>query len=202
MNHSIKRNMNRRSFLRLTGTAFSALAVSAALPASALSLFGLGGGESAPAAEFNPVPLGELVNLKDVRKKATDEQLQEAYNVAVELMRPLAGKPVKQQVTELYSILRHFFDTQMTYSMTSEHYNDPYGFFVLKSASCAGCARATGFCLNILGLPFEHVHPNKYCHQWARVLIDGEYWICDPYCLYVGPEPAPYKHPNVTCPET
>ena len=66
---------------------------------------------------------------------------------------------------------------------------------ILGTASCAGCARATGLCLNILGMPYEHVNENQYSHQWCRVNIDGTYWICDAYGLYCGPEPAPYMHP-------
>ena len=61
--------------------------------------------------------------------------------------------------------------------------------------SCAGATRATGLCLNMLGIPYEHVHENQYCHQWARVDVNGEYWVVDPYGLVLGPEPAPYKHP-------
>ena len=85
---------------------------------------------------------------------------------------------------------------QVVYSMSAPHYNDPYGYFVAGVSSCAGCARATGLCLNILGIPYEHVNENQYSHQWCRVKMpDGSYWICDAYGLYVGPEPAPYQHP-------
>lgn len=52
--------------------------------------------------------------------------------------------------------------------METPHYNDPYGYFILHTASCAGSTRATGLCLN---------------------------WICDPFGLYCGPEEAPYEHP-------
>ena len=87
------------------------------------------------------------------------------------------------------------FDSGMTYSTDTPHYNDPYGYFVLGVASCAGCARATGLCLNILGIHYEHVNENQWGHQWCRVNIDGTYWICDAYGLYCGPEPGPYAHP-------
>lgn len=61
----------------------------------------------------------------------------------------------------------------MSYSMSADHYNDPYGYFILGSASCAGCTRATGLCLNILGIPYEHVNENQYSHQWCRVNVNG-----------------------------
>ena len=76
-----------------------------------------------------------------------------------------------------------------------DHYNDPYGYFVLGSASCAGCTRATGLCLNVLGISYEHVNENQYSHQWCRVPVGDTYWICDAYGLYCGPEPAPCQHP-------
>mgnify|MGYP006987329558 CR=1 FL=1 len=80
----------------------------------------------------------------------------------------------------------------MAYSMEANHYNDPYGYFVLRTASCAGCARATALCLDILGIPYEHVNENQYSHQWCRVpMEDGSYWICDAFGLYCGPEPEP-----------
>ena len=83
----------------------------------------------------------------------------------------------------------------MAYSMEANHYNDPYGYFVLRTASCAGCARATALCLDILGIPYEHVNENQYAHQWCRVpMEDGSYWICDAFGLYCGPEPEPYQH--------
>ena len=87
-------------------------------------------------------------------------------------------------------------DGSMAYSMEANHYNDPYGYFVLRTASCAGCARATALCLDILGIPYEHVNENQYSHQWCRVpMEDGSYWICDAFGLYCGPEPEPYQHP-------
>ena len=67
---------------------------------------------------------------------------------------------------------------------------------MLHVASCAGCTRTTGLCLNMLGIPYEHVNENQWSHQWCRVpMPDGSYWICDAYGLYCGPEPAPYQHP-------
>ena len=75
-------------------------------------------------------------------------------------------------------------------------YNTPYGYLVNRIASCAGCARATGLCLNILGIPYEHVNENKWLHQWCRVRLDnGAFWISDAFGLYVGPEHSPYRHP-------
>lgn len=144
---------------------------------------------------FEPVPMAQLSNLASLRKKCTDDELRAAYDVALEIVTPLAKKSREEQLQGIAKALRDMFDKGMTYSTDAPHYNDPYGYFVLKTASCAGCTRATGLCLNILGIPYEHVNENQWGHQWCRVEVDGKYWICDAYGLYCGPEPAPYQHP-------
>ena len=137
----------------------------------------------------------KLANLSSLRKKATDGELAQAYNAALAVATPLAGLPREEQLIGIAKSLRAMVDSGMLYSMSSPHYNDPYGYFILHTASCAGCTRATGLCLNILGIPYEHVNENQYSHQWCRVNVNGTYWICDAYGLYCGPEPAPYTHP-------
>lgn len=147
---------------------------------------------------FVPVPMSELANLKSLRKKASDDELRQAYDIAVQLVAPYAELSREEQLKGIATALRDRFESGMTYSMSAEHYNDPYGYLVLGSASCAGCTRTTGLCLNILGIPYEHVNENQYSHQWCRVdMGNGVYWICDAYGLYCGPEPAPYCHPYV-----
>ena len=144
---------------------------------------------------FEPVPMAKLANLSSLRKKATDGELAQAYNAALAVATPLAGLPREEQLIGIAKSLRAMVDGGMVYSMSAPHYNDPYGYFILHTASCAGCTRATGLCLNILGIPYEHVNENQYSHQWCRVNVNGTYWICDAYGLYCGPEPAPYTHP-------
>ena len=141
------------------------------------------------------VPMKDLANLKSLRKKASDEEMTQAYNVAAEVVAPYIGSSREEQLYGIASAVRAIFDNGMTYSMSDAHYNDPYGYFILGSASCAGCTRATGLCLNMLGIPYEHVNENQYSHQWCRVEVNGTYWICDAFGLYCGPEPEPYKHP-------
>ena len=113
------------------------------------------------------------------------------------MVTPLALMSRENQLYGIASALRAVVDDgSMAYSMEANHYNDPYGYFVLHTASCAGCARATALCLDILGIPYEHVNENQYSHQWCRVpMEDGGYWICDAFGLYCGPEPEPYQHP-------
>ena len=158
-------------------------------------------------APFEPVPLNELANLKSLRRKASDEEMAQAYQAALKVVTPLARLSREEQLRGIAKALRAMFESGiavalrerfedgMSYSMETPHYNDPYGYFVLGAASCAGCTRATGLCLNMLGIHYEHVNENQYDHQWCRVNVNGTYWICDAYGLYCGPEPAPYKHP-------
>ncbi len=144
---------------------------------------------------FTPVPLKKLANYKSIKKKMTDAEFQQAYDVALQIVTPFANMSREDQLTNIAIVLRERFDNGMTYSMSDAHYNDPYGYFILGTASCAGCTRATGLCLNILGISYEHVNEGAYSHQWCRVNLNGTYWICDAFGLYVGPEPAPYQHP-------
>jgi len=128
----------------------------------------------------------------------SDDEFRMAYNFAAEFLKPMIGLSREEQLLDIAVILRTIFEDGMTYSMSAPHYDDPYGYFILGAASCAGCARATGMCLNMLGIPYEHVNEGQYSHQWCRVYVNGEYWICDAYGLYVGPEPAPYVHPYLS----
>lgn len=143
------------------------------------------------------VPVDRLANKSSLHRFTSASELKQAYEVAKEIVEPLANLNRKAQLCGIALMTRIISENEVTYSMSAKHYNDPYGFFVLHTASCAGSTRATGLCLNMLGIPYEHVHEGEMnSHQWARVNVDGTYWICDAYGLYCGPEPAPYEHPN------
>lgn len=144
---------------------------------------------------FAPVALNKLSNYKSLKQKMTDAQFKQAYDEAVKLVKPYADLNREEQVCAIALAMRERYENGMSYSMETAHYNDPYGFFVEGAASCAGCTRATGLCLNILGIPYEHVNENQYSHQWCRVKVGQIYYICDAYGLYCGPEQTPYKHP-------
>lgn len=146
---------------------------------------------------FTPVAVDKLANLKSLKKKCTDAEFQQAYNKAVELVTPVAKSSREEQLRYIKDELRSMLDSgKVAYTTDVPHYNDPYGYFIAGVSSCAGCTRATGICLNVLGIPYEHVNENQWRHQWCRVKMqDGTYWICDAFGLYSGPEPAPYVHP-------
>ena len=148
-----------------------------------------------PAATDSIVPLGQLANYKSIKKKMINDEFQAAYDAALGIVQPLVGLGAEEQLTGIMIALRARFENGMAYSTSANHYNDPYGYLILGAASCAGSARTTGLCLNMLGYSYEHVNENQWSHQWCRVNIDGTYWICDPYGLYAGPEPSAYAHP-------
>ena len=143
-----------------------------------------------------PVPLKKLANYASLKKKQTDTEFLKAYNEALQIVTPLKNLSRQEQLFGIARALRYLVEIgRVHYSTSAPHYNDPYGYFVLGVSSCAGCTRATGLCLNILGIPYEHVNENKWSHQWCRVNVNGVYWICDAFGLSCEPEPAPYKHP-------
>ena len=143
-----------------------------------------------------PVPINKLANYKSLKKKMTNAEFQQAYDVALKIVTPIAKWSREEQIKGITYYLRNLFNSGIIYTTSEPHYNDPYGYFVKGVASCAGCARATGLCLNILGIPYEHVNENKWDHQWCRIKVGDTYWISDAFVFYYGPEPAPYKHPK------
>lgn len=144
------------------------------------------------------VPLNRLENLPSIQKKLSRAQLTQAYEEARQIVEPLADLPIEAQLGGIALAIRIRNDKKVTYSMSAPHYNDPYGFFVTGNASCAGSTRATGLCLNMLGISYEHVNEDQFGHQWARVNVNGTYWICDAFGLYCGPEKEAYKHPVIS----
>lgn len=118
---------------------------------------------------FEPVPISQLANYKSLKKSMTDAEFQAAYDAARKIIEPLAKKDRTEQLKGIASALRDMVDSgKVAYTTSEPHYNDPYGFFVSGVASCAGCTRATGLCLNMLGISYEHVNENQYTHQWCR----------------------------------
>lgn len=144
---------------------------------------------------FNPVPINQLQNADTLHYNLTEEQYKASYDAALEFSRPAANLPLKEKLKYVAVSLRVFKDKYIEYSTSAPHWIDTYGYFILKKASCQGATNAVGMVLNQLGIPYEHVNFNKWTHQWCRVKVGSEYWICDAYGVYYGPEPAPYQHP-------
>lgn len=142
------------------------------------------------------VPIDQLQNRKKLQQRCTNAQFQAAYDEAVKIVTPLLGLPREEQMQGIYRALRAKVNSgNFSYSTSASHYDDPYGYLILGTASCAGCARATGLCLNVLGYSFEHVNENQWTHQWCRVDFGGAYWVCDPFAMCNQAELVPYEHP-------
>lgn len=155
---------------------------------------------AAPAATATTVDkivsLNDLANYSSLKKKMSDAEFQAAYNEALKIVQPLAELSKEEQAKGIFNALRAMTDNgTVSYSEEAPHYNDAYGYLVSHVASCAGSARTTGLCLNMLGMNYEHVNENQWSHQWCRVNIDGVMWIVDPYGYVCAPETAPYAHP-------
>jgi len=155
------------------------------------------------------VPKELLYNRENLRKKCDKAEFYNAYDQAYQIVYPLRGKTRLEQLNIITYTISNIVNQSVPYSIKSYHYNDPCGVFSCRQkdtngnlihplgASCAGVTRATGLCLNMLAIPYEHVNYKEWKHEWCRVNINGVYYICDPYLGYVGPEPAPYKHPLI-----
>lgn len=155
------------------------------------------------------VPKELLYNRKNLRKKCDEAEFYNAYNQAYAIVYPMRGMTRIAQLNAITFRISTIVNSSVPYSTKSYHYNDPCGVFSCRQrdsngnlihplgASCDGVTRATGLCLNMLAIPYEHVNENTWKHQWCRVNINGVYYICDPYLGYVGVEPAPYKHPLI-----
>lgn len=143
---------------------------------------------------FTPIPPAKLQNIQSLRRKQTHREFQEAYKRALSIVTPLSGSSQKDQLIGIARSLRKLFNENGHYSTSEMYYNTPYGFFVGGVASCAGATRATGLCLNILGIQYVHMNENKWKHQWCRIIVDNEVWAVDPFGMYVGPESTyPYR---------
>lgn len=66
-------------------------------------------------------------------------------------------------------------------------YRTPYGVFVVRSASCAGCTRALIQVLEALGYTnLTHANANSWTHQWVIVTMDGQVGYADGQVGWVG----------------
>ncbi len=146
------------------------------------------------------VTIDKLQNYTSLKKKMTDAEFQTAYNEALKIVQPLVGLSREEQAMGIMTALRNMVDSgQVAYSTSYPHYNDAYGYLVNHVASCAGSTRTTGLCLNMLGINYEHVHENQWCHQWCRADLDGTTWVVDPYAYTCTSEAYAYWHPLADC---
>ena len=149
----------------------------------------------------SPVPWDFLYKRAELRGKCDQVEFEYAWNAANQIVTPILGQTRLSQLKSITASIQATVNDHVPYTNDTYHYNDVCGVFGCDieehgyGASCAGVTKATGLCLAMLGIPFQHVYENNMKHQWCRVLINGDWYICDPYLNYVGIEPCPWKHP-------
>ena len=115
----------------------------------------------------------------NIKRGMTTEQYNEAYKVAEALVNKHAHLDLEEQ---LKAVAKDLFELRIKipYNHRIKHYNNVYGFFVLKEGiSCAGGTRAAILVANIMGLETQHRNEGKWMHQWARVNVNGAWWALD-----------------------
>ena len=144
------------------------------------------------------VPKQILYQRKSLRKGCNEAQFFNAYDEAYhKVCKPAKQAAPLNMYAQLGIVAQKLYDRVNTYpgvkyKTKGEHYNDPCGVFgnmdkdangyrIPYGADCAGATRAVGLCLNILCIPYEHVNENKWKQQWARININGKYYVIDPY---------------------
>ena len=88
-----------------------------------------------PRADGLPVPkftdnfakafLHFIQRFKKLVFKCTDEELKEAYDIAVQLVEPFAKFSWEEQVQGIMKTFREYFENGMTYSTSTPYYNEP-----------------------------------------------------------------------------
>lgn len=150
-----------------------------------------------------PVPWDFLYKRKEIRSKCDQLEFEYAWNKACEIVNPIMGQDRMSQMKSITASIQATVNDHVPYTFDTYHHNDACGVFGCDiaehsyGASAEGVTRATGMCLAMCGIQYEHVYMSNLKHQWCRVKYNGQYYICDPYLNYVGLEPAPYQHPYI-----
>lgn len=142
------------------------------------------------------VDIKNLAHYDELKKNLTDEQFQEAYDVALTVVKSLVGKDKETQVKGVYGGLKEFRAHNAVMDNKSEPHNDDvYGYFIKRYASDnIGTTDACSLCLDMLGLTYEHAHTNDGVYHWCRIdMGNGTYWICDAQSHEWGSETELYK---------
>jgi len=124
----------------------------------------------------------------NIKRGMTTAEFDEAYTIAEALVEKHAHLELEEQLRAIAQEL-HELRVQIPYNDKIKHYNNVYGFFVLKEGiSCAGGTRAAILVANIMGLETQHRNESKWKHQWARVDVNGVWWALDPDTGLAMPE--------------
>lgn len=77
---------------------------------------------------------------------------------------------------------------------SGNYYHTAYGVFIKRESSCAGCSRALGLVLTLLGYSWHHVNENQWSHQWVTVNVGGTTIWADGQIGQAGTGTYPYAN--------
>ena len=151
-----------------------------------------------PKTSSSTVSKSSLPGSAALKKGMTDAEYKQAYDIALGIVNRHKGKEELDMLSGIMDEINSIYNSG-THSEKDAHYNNVYGVFVLKRASCAGVTRAVCLCMTILGISYEHVNENQWTHQWCRAFVKSEnaYYILDAQGGYMGEEVKPYEHPMI-----
>lgn len=132
------------------------------------------------------VPTTKAPHEKYFHNKLSSEQNKQAYDVAKSIADSIPTDATTEEKVDSATKKVYAYFAKCTYSQEGPYYSQAYGVFIAGEASCAGTTRALGLVFDILGIPWEHMHPGEYTHQWCKVWIDGEIAWADAFIGYTG----------------
>lgn len=125
------------------------------------------------------------------RNQLTDEQNAQALAVARQIANSIPTDISDLERVSMAATRVSYYYNPSTHTETGAVYSQAYGVFIAGSSSCAGCTRALGLVLTLMGYSWTHVNENQYTHQWCRLTMDGEVGYADGQVGWAGYGPHP-----------
>lgn len=125
--------------------------------------------------------------------KLTDAENAEALAVARKIAAKVpTGVSDLERVSKAAEAVAGYYN-RGTHVESGPYYAEAYGVFVKGTSSCAGCTRALGLVLSLMGYGWTHVNENQWTHQWLRLTMDGREGFADGQIGLVGYGPHPIE---------
>lgn len=123
------------------------------------------------------------------KNKLTDEQNAEALAVARKIAADAIaafpdGTDLDRVGAAAAAVSEYYYSG--SHLESGIYYSQAYGVFVRGESSCAGCTRALGLVLSVMGYSWTHVNENQWTHQWISLTMDGQEGYADGQVGWVG----------------